>query len=76
MRLDALAPGARFRVPALDRMGTLLALRAGSAAVVYEGAVAVEVARRDGQLARFLRAPHPVTVSRAIEVERLDGDTP
>lgn len=71
MKLDRLAVGDRFAIPALGLTGTLLNLSPGAALVKYDGGVDVVIEVVGDQPKTFKRTHKPLTISRGTEVRRL-----
>lgn len=65
MRLDALAPGARFAIPSISLEGVLLSISPGAAKVRYDRVT--PVAMDNG--VKFDRPSAPTIISRGTEVE-------
>lgn len=71
--IDTLSAGSRFAIPSLGRQGTLVNVGPGSATVEYDAHRTREFADRWGERVTFTQQKERVAISRATEVEPIEG---
>lgn len=71
--VDTLPAGSRFAIPSLGKQGTLVGVGPGSVTVEYDAHRTREFTDRWGERVTFTQPKERVAISRATEVEPIDG---